>query len=163
MNKMDLSTYDIEMQRLMSQWPHSYSEQRRKIFFNALRDVSNHDFREAVTQCLATCRSAPLLGELTEAVQVARTNYMQQKRMDDAARSMFDGIPETHWADKEFKDRCAQLLNDKLNKKITLEQFYQGCDLLDQAALLYRKMKKENLKKPFEKRKDPYKDDDTTV
>jgi hypothetical protein len=160
---MDLSTYDIEMQRLMSQWPHSYSEQRRKIFFNALRDVSNHDFREAVTHCLATCRSAPLLGELTEAVHVARTNYIQQKRMDDAARSMFDGIPETNWADREFVDRCMQLVNDKLSNKITSKQFYQGCDLLDQAALLYKNNKKGPNKKPPEKRKDPYKDDDATI
>lgn len=161
---MEISFFDVEMNRLKNQWPNAYSPERIKIFFNALRDVSNYDFREAVTHCLATCRSAPLLGELTEAIHVARTNYIQQKRAEEASMSgIFSGIPETGWADKEFKDKCMQLLNDKLDKKITLEEFYQGCDLLDQAALLYKKTKQNPFKKLPEKRKDPYKDDDATV
>lgn len=138
---MDLSTFDLEMARLSSQWPNAYGEQRRKIFFNAFRDVANFDFRDAVTHCLATCKGAPLLPELTDAILKAKTNYLYQKRIDEAkAKSALDWAYENNTtADPEFVDKCMKLLDDLYTKKITKKQFDEGCDLLDQAAKLYAK------------------------
>lgn len=140
---MDLSTFDLEMARLSSQWPNAYGEQRRKIFFNAFRDVANFDFRDAVTHCLATCKGAPLLPELTDAIIKAKTNYLYQKRIDEAkAKSALDWAYENNTtADPEFVDKCMKLVDDLYNKKITKKQFDEGCDLLDQAAKLYSKNK----------------------
>lgn len=37
-------------------------------------------------------------------------------------------------ASKEFVDKCLELLRSRLDGKITMEQFLQGCDWLDASA-----------------------------
>ena len=145
---MDINFFDQEMARLKNQWPAAYSAERIKIFYNAFRDVSNFDFRDAVTNCIATCKGAPLLSELTDAIIRAKNNYLHQKRMEESkTMGALDFAYENNTtADPEFVDRCMKLLDDLHNKRITKEQFNQGCDLLDQAAKLYGK--KQNLSQP---------------
>lgn len=140
---MDHVFYKQQIERLKAQWPQAYSEERMIIFFNAFRDVSNFDFRDAVTHCLATCKGAPLLGEITEAIIKAKNNYLYQKRLEESKMmGVLDYAYENNTtADPEFVDRCMKLLDDLYNKKITKAQFDQGCDLLDQAAKLYKKPK----------------------
>lgn len=159
---MDINFFDLEMKRLANQWPNAYSPERIKIFFNAFRDVSNFDFRDAVTHCLATCKGAPLLKELTEAIHVARNNYFQQKRITEAdQRNAFLNIGDDGTCDREFKNKCVELYNSFMDKKITKEQFYQGCDLLDQAAKLFKnKNKNPTPSVPPKQLGRPYKDDD---
>jgi len=150
---MEISFFDFEMARLKNQWPTAYSAERIKIFYNAFRDVANFDFRDAVTHCLATCKGAPLLKELTEAIHVARNNYFTQKRIDEAtAKGALDYAYENNTtADPEFVDKCMKLLDDLYTKKITKKEFDQGCDLLDQAALLYKQNKQPTYSKPINK------------
>ena len=92
---MDLNFFELEMKRLKEQWPNAYSKERMIIFFNAFKNVANFDFRDAVTECIANCKGAPLLKELTEAVERARINYFNNKRIDEATqRDAFLNIPD---------------------------------------------------------------------
>lgn len=158
---MEVSLFETEMKRLKSQWPNSYSDERMKIFFNAFRDVSNSDFREAVTHCLATYKSAPLLRELTEGVISAKNNYLQKKRIEEAtAKNILSYAYEKNTtADREFVDNCMKLFDDLYTKKITKAQFDEGCNLLDQAARLFTKPK-SSMGMGSAVRQDPYKNDD---
>jgi hypothetical protein len=148
------------MDRLKTQWPNAYEPERQKIFFNAFKDVSNFDFRDAVTHCLANSRSAPLLPELTESIAKARATYFNQKRIDEAdQKNAFLNIPDDGQScDKEFKNKCMELYNNYMDGKINREQFYQGCDFLDQAAKLFRKNPVPKMPPPTTKL--PYKNDD---
>jgi hypothetical protein len=157
---MDLNFFETEIKRLKVQWPTAYSEERMKIFFNAFRDVSNFDFRDAVTHCLATCKGAPLLGELTEAIHVARNNYFAQKRIEEEKlnRGMF-GLENNGAADPDFAKKCVELFKQFDERKITREQFDQGCDLLEQASKLFP-IKKQNSPSIDKATTKPYKDDE---
>jgi|LakMenE01Jun11ns_1017448.scaffolds.fasta_scaffold9846429_2 hypothetical protein len=140
---MDISTFDQEMKRLLDQWPTAYSEQRRKIFFNTFRNVSNFDFRDAVTYCLGNYRSAPLLPEMMEAVNKSVFIRKEQERRDeDQSRAGFFGIVgDPEWCDPEFQKNCSKLYWQYANKQITKAQFDEGCALLDEAAKIYTKKK----------------------
>lgn len=140
---MELSFFETQMKRLKEQWPSAYSSERYKIFFNAFRDVSNFDFRDAVSHCLAHSRGAPLLPELTEAIVKARSNYFEQKRITELdQKNAFLNIKDDGVScDKEFKEKCVELYKNFMDRKITAEQFYQGCDLLDQASKLFKTTK----------------------
>lgn len=155
---MDISTFDQEIKRLLDQWPNSYSEQRRKILYNAFRDVPNFDFRDAITYCLGNYRSAPLLPDLIEAVSKTKSIRLEKERItEDEQRSAFLAINDDGTTcDREFKNKCVELYTNFMDKKITREQFYQGCDLIDQAAKLYKKPNPTKPQKPSK----PYKDDD---
>jgi hypothetical protein len=154
---MDTNFFEDQIKRLKLQWPNSYSPERLKVFFNALRDVSNYDFRDAVTYCLANQRSAPMLSELTEAIAKAKSIYFEQKRIDELKKDSFLNIENNGGADPEFVAKCKELITAFWDKKITKKQFDEGCDLLDQAAKLYRRPK---LTPPTNKTIKPYKDDD---
>lgn len=158
---MDINFFDVEMGRLKNQWPNAYSAERIKILFNAFRNVANFDFRDAVTDCIANCKGAPLLKELTEAVERARANYFNNKRIDEASqRNAFLNIPDSGACDVEFKNKCVELYNAFMDKKISGEQFYQGCDLLDQAAKLYKRAPVPTKTNPPEKYLKPIFEDD---
>lgn len=154
---MELEFYQQQINRLKSQWPNAYSTERQKILFNAFKDVANFDFRDAVTFCLGTSKSAPLVLDLEKAVMIARNNYFSQKKAEEASvMGALEYAAENNTsADPEFVDRCLKLLDDLYNKRITKKQFDEGCDLIDQAAKIYKHLPKQptNLKKP-------YKDDD---
>lgn len=157
---MDHVFYKQQIERLKNQWPQAYSEERMVIFYNAFRDVSNFDFRDAVTECLSTNRSAPLLPELTLAIEKARINYFQQKRIEEEklSRGMF-GLENNGAADPDFAKKCVELFKQFDERKITREQFDQGCDLLEQASKLFpiKKQSSPLTDKPITK---PYKDDE---
>lgn len=137
---MDQAFFKTQIERLNTQWPNSYKEERMMVIFNAFRDVSNFDFRDAVTHCLGNSKGSPLVPELTDALQKVRANYFNQKRIDEATqRGIFNSIPDGGTCDKEFYKKCTELYNALIDKKITKEQFDQGCDLLDQAAKLYKR------------------------
>ncbi len=158
---MDHVFYKQQIERLKQQWPNAYSEERMIVIFNAFRDVPNFDFRDAVTYCLGNSKGSPLLPELTEAIAKARANYYNLKRIDEASqRTSFLNIADDgKTCDREFKNKCVELYTSFMDKKITREQFYQGCNLLDQASKLF-KNKSPTIVEPTKLPKMPYKTDD---
>lgn len=156
---MEKIQFDEQIKRLESQWPNAYKTERIKILWAAFKDVSYFDFRDAVNYCLGNSKSAPLVLELEKAVQIAKNNYYSSKRLEEAntMEALLHAADNNRTADPEFVDRCLKLLDDLYNKRITKKQFDEGCDLLDQAAKLYRRPKPTP---PTNKTTRPYKDDD---
>lgn len=138
---MDASLFDEQIKRLQSQWPTGFGSERKKELWRVFKDVPNFDFRDAVSYLLLSCRSCPLVDEIDKAVERAKLNYFQQKKMEEAKySSVLDSLNQNgRWADKEFVAKCEELYESLRLKKITLEQFYQGCDLLDQASKMFGK------------------------
>lgn len=133
---MDRSNFNNQMQRLQVQWPHAYSEERLVLFWQVFKDVGNLDFKEAVDELLMSQRGAPLVEEITKAVQLAKNRYFERQRMKEASiMGMMQQAAEVNQtADPAFVEDCLNLLDQLLTKKITYKEFEQGCDLLTVAA-----------------------------
>jgi hypothetical protein len=159
---METQIFNDQIKRLKSQWPNAYGDERIKILWAAFKDVANYDFRDAVTHCLGTAKSAPLVPELEKAVLIARNNYYAKQRMEEAnVLGALEQVADNNTtADPEFVDKCLKLLDDLYQKKITKVQFDEGCNLLDQAAKLYKGYKKKIDLVPPKMIGRPYKDDD---
>ena len=145
---MDHIFYKQEIERLKNQWPNSYSEERMIIFFNAFRNAHQMDFHDAVSYCLANCRSAPLLPELTEAIIKMQTHRKAQERYDQSNRQrddLFSAIKgaalENKTSDPAFVLKCLRIKSDFENKKIDRKQLDKLCDELDKEAEILTKKK----------------------
>jgi len=133
------SEFDLQLKRLRSQWGNSYGDERAAVLWKAFGTCSANDFAEAVTECLANHRSAPLVKEIGDELTKASERRKESDRMDYQARStpigqLEDALKKT--PNKEFAKECIKILQRKLNKAITPEQFEEACNLLDQAAAI---------------------------
>ena len=127
---MDNVFYKQQIERLKSQWPHAYSEERMVIFYNAFRNVSNFDFRDAVTDCIANCKGAPLMKELTETISKIITIRKQKERVES-----FNPIKEllrnqNYVGDADFMLKCNEARFELDTKKITQKEFFKKMDVL---------------------------------
>jgi hypothetical protein len=128
--------FQSQVNRLESQWPHSYGEERKALLWAAFSDVGVLEFKEAVSSCIANLRGAPLLDELSKAVETAKVRAHSYR-----PQTGFWGVmKQAEWNNKiSSKDHvaaCLKLLSDFMAKRLTKEQFIQGCDYLDQAAAI---------------------------
>lgn len=140
--KMDNVFYKQQIERLKSQWPHAYSEERMVIFYNAFRNVSNFDFRDAVTDCIANCKGAPLMKELTETISKVITIRKQKERMQsfNPLNDVWALGESKSTADPEFVLKCKELKYLYETKQISKKDFLKACDDLDiEAAELCKK------------------------
>ena len=141
------------MQRLKDQWPNAYSNERLKLLWMAFKDIGGMDFQEAVDDLLMTQRGAPLVDEISKAVQSAKNRYFERQRMKEASvlGMMHQAAEANTTADPAFVEDCINLLEQYLSKKITYKDFEQGCDLLTIAANRFAKEKgyyREEIKTP---------------
>ena len=142
---MTESSFGIQMDRLRSCFgPRFYEPIRIKLIWDTLRHQSERDFELAVTHCLQTLRSAPLLPELLKALEqvVAQKKQMDREmslsRIQDPMGALREASQMNKLADPEFVLQCMKLIWDKNNGKITRAQFLEGCQWLDEAARLYK-------------------------
>ena len=140
---MDRSQFEMQMQRLRDQWPNAYSNERLKLLWMAFKDIGGMDFQEAVDDLLMTQRGAPLVDEISKAVQSAKNRYFERQRMKEASilGMMQEAAEINTTADPAFVEDCINLLEQYLSKKITYKEFEQGCDLLTVAANRFAKEK----------------------
>lgn len=140
---MEKIQFDAQIQRLRDQWPSAYGEERIKLFWIALKDVGYQDFKEAIDDLLMTQRGAPLLEEISKAVQLAKNRYFERLRAKDASiLGMMQQAQEVNTtADPAFVADCMNLLEQYYDKKISYKDFVQGCDLLKVAAERFAKEK----------------------
>lgn len=140
---MERSEFENQMTRLKNQWPTAYSEERLKLFWHAFKDVGGLDFKEAIDELLMTQRGAPLLEEISKAVQLAKNRYFERLRAKDASiLGMMQQAQEVNTtADPAFVADCMNLLQQYYDKKISYKDFVQGCDLLKVAAERFAKEK----------------------
>ena len=137
---MNQDFFDTQLARLQDQWPNAYSDERKAILFRAFRTVPDEDFREAVTDCLATMRSFPLLPELSQACADARARSFESLRYDGmrAARGTVAGVlqdaAERGEQAKDFSKACMEFLVKKVARKLAPADWEQACELLDTTA-----------------------------
>lgn len=139
---MELNFFESEMKRLKEQWPNAYSRERMVIFYNAFRNVSNFDFRDAVTDCIANCKGAPLMKELTETISKIITIRKQKERMQsfNPLNDVWALGESKSSADPEFVLKCKELKYLHETKQISKKDFLKACDDLDiEAAELCKK------------------------
>lgn len=131
---MDINAFDFEMARLKNQWPTSYSAERIKIFYNAFRNVSNYDFRDAVTDCIANCKGAPLLKELTESINKIITIRKERERIQsfNPLRDLLNA--ENYVGDSVFMLKCNEARFKLDTKQITIKEFHKIMDALENEA-----------------------------
>ena len=109
----------------------------------AFKDIGGMDFQEAVDELLMTQRGAPLLEEISKAVQLAKNRYFERLRAKDASilGMMHEAAEVNTTADPAFVQDCINLLEQLTSKKITYKEFEMGCDLLTVAANKFAKEK----------------------
>jgi hypothetical protein len=150
---MEKMQFESQMQRLRNQWGNSYSDERVRLLWMAFKDVNYNDFQDAISELLMTQRGAPLLEEISKAVQLSKNRYYERMRAKEASiLGMMQQAAEVNTtADPAFVADCLNLLDQLLAKKITYKEFEQGCDLLTVAANRFAKEKgyyREEIKTP---------------
>lgn len=69
---MDLDHFRKQAARLRAQWRSSYSDERLNLFWKCFKHEENEVFADAVTDLILNRRQAPMLEELTQAVEEAK-------------------------------------------------------------------------------------------
>lgn len=133
---MERSQFNSQIERLKDQWPNSYGDERKALLYNAFRNCSDSSFSSAISECIARHRSAPLLDELSKAVEIAKVEESAQGLRGTGSffGIMQKGIAVNTTANPLFLKDCSGLLESLIDKKISLDDFQRGCDLLDIAA-----------------------------
>lgn len=132
------------MGRLKRMWPNAYPNERATLLFNAVKAMPDFWMEQTTNYFISNSRMAPLLEQFQEKI-VSYEERKKEEALQDKQLSGFGSVTGSNFLsqmetaaltteNKEFAKRCTQLLRDKLEGKITEEQFRQGCDFLDQAA-----------------------------
>ncbi len=125
--------FTAELRRLETQWPNSYGPARRAVIFRAFEKVDVTLFRDAVNECLAAERSAPLVPELEREITSARQRGREISGAFSSPAALLRAAAE-HTPNHEFTSACMKVLSDKNTGKLTGEQFQQACNMLDETA-----------------------------
>lgn len=134
---MNNETFKVQIQRLQTQWPNSYGEERLKRMWKLYEQLSNELFTEMVDEAIDTCRSAPLSEDFGKLEQVVQTRKAQQRygsQLGSVGGVMHDAARSNKTADPELVNACMKLMNDLQTGKINKKQYFEGCDMIDQVA-----------------------------
>lgn len=140
---MEKHQFEVQMQRLIDQWPSAYGGERMTLFWEKFKDVGYQDFKEAIDELLMSQRAAPLAEQIREAIHVAKKKFFERQQAKDASimGMMHQAAEVNDTADPAFVADCINLLDQYYSKKITYKEFEQGCDLLTVAANRFAKEK----------------------
>lgn len=134
---MDRLTFNSQMERLRNTYgKERYPTERLTVLWRAFQSVPDREFEDAVDQCIASLRSAPLVDELEEQVAKARERVREAMSRDAVQGRSFVGILEaaanTSEESSAFAKTCVRLLKEK--KTYTARQWEEACGYLDQTA-----------------------------
>lgn len=129
-------TFQNQMKRLQSRWPRVYEQELTALFWRAFKDVSDAFFVAGIDDCIGTLRSAPMFPELDEAVQRARSRYLetQMRGHHDLPEVVYNAQRMNQKADPEFVEMCVKLLKDRIANAISKEHFQEGLSILERAS-----------------------------
>lgn len=137
---MTSANFQHQIKRLKDQWPNSYGVERVGVLWRAFEKTNDSDFGEAVTECLANHRAAPLVQDIATEVTAAQTRRIESERRDYQILGQGEAVDILAAAarkttNKEFAAACMKALNQKLKGEISSDQFFnEVCPLLDEAA-----------------------------
>lgn len=91
--------FESEMKRLEGQWKGAYGDERKRVLFRALQRTDIEVFREAISECLVTHKTFPLLNELEREVRAV----VERRR---EAVALNPGIPSQNVTNKYDCREC---------------------------------------------------------
>jgi hypothetical protein len=124
----------------------NYPEERLKIFWRAFQSgTTDQVFSDALDELIANSRYAPMLDDLSKAVEQAKIRQYSNRGMGGFIETLDAAARNNKSADPEFVAACMKLLRQYLGRKpeITKDQFEQGCGYLDEVAKINARVEKE--------------------
>lgn len=133
---MTKQEFEIQVERLNSQWPNGYRQERKALLWSAFQNVPIDDFQTAISFCITNCRGLPLLPEIDKAVNEAKAaRFTSEVRGRSGIPQVLNEAADNNkTAEPEFVRACLKLLDDRTRGKLTMKQFLEGCDYLDEVA-----------------------------
>lgn len=134
---MTPADFDVQVNRLNSQWPRTYGQERKALLWQAFKDAHADDFRDAVDACLAGHRAPPLLEQLSTEVdqaKVRRVTNETRRGVGSMYETLETAASNNKAADPEYVQACLKHLRSFLDRKIDRKQFDEGCGFLDEVA-----------------------------
>jgi len=137
---MTVQEFGKQVDRLKSQWPSSYGEERLKLIWEMYAKVDASTFERIVTLALNSQRSAPLAEDLARLENEVKNRRVQERFYDGFSSQaspmqvLARAAQNNKTADKDYVKACMRLAMEKFAGKITLEQFEKMCDELDHVA-----------------------------
>lgn len=131
---MTKDCYQEQIKRMVETWgERSYLSPRIALFWRAFQETSNDVFVTAVDELIANSRKPPMLQELSAAVEQAKLKLYRHHQMPNSGifDIMENAARNNKVADPEFVSKCLEIARDRINYKMTKEQFAQACDYLD--------------------------------
>jgi hypothetical protein len=129
--------------RLRGLWPHAYPAERVTMLFNAIKSMPDFWMEQTTNSFIANARRPPLLQEFLEKIG----EYEDRKKRDEIGTRWGSGSMApigreleklaARSPNKEFAKECVKLLNQKIKRKISDQEFEQGVALLEKAAKQY--------------------------
>lgn len=134
---MTQNHFKLQIGRLQRTWGEKhYPAERTELFWEAFRECSENVFASAVSNLIATERNAPMLDELSKAVETARLRQNSSRTAGSGGYlSMMEEMAKnTKLADPDFVKACVRTLKSKLDGKLPGQEFFKHCDELDYVA-----------------------------
>lgn len=135
------TTYVAQINRLKEVFgERHYAPLRAGIMWQSFRHIPDAQFTRAVDLSLQTLRAAPLVPELQKMIEIVRAEDKQREReyslnQIQTPEDVMDAASKTNQtADPEYVKLCIKLAADKNSGKISMKQFLEGCDFLDETA-----------------------------
>lgn len=128
--------FEGQINRLRSEWKNSYGAERTAVLWKVFSREDHETFACAIEWCLTHCRGAPLLDDLNRGMEEVKkaNSSIRNEYYAKSFSGVLDEASKRTTADPHFVEACTKLLEDRLSGRINMDQFLQGCDLLDQAA-----------------------------
>ena len=137
---MDSQFFKNQIKRLQDVYREtSYPPERVNLIWNAFRNTFDAVFKEAIDDLISSKRSAPMLPEMLEAVDIC-VNRDKERRLQTqqviTGQDVLTQIKATAKIapNKDFAQVCIKLLEDYKTGKLNKKQFIEGCDFLDTTA-----------------------------
>lgn len=133
---MEREKFQTEMQRLIKTYGDGpYPEMRLGILYAQLEHIPSFEFEAIVSHLIATERRAPMLAEFITARNELVASRRAGQRLIAGVKSARDilNLP-AGGADPDYVALCKRILRDRLEGRITFEQFHQKMNELDSVA-----------------------------
>lgn len=138
---MEEEVFQKQVERLRANYgERAYLEERTTLFWKALKATSDHIFVAAVDELIANARAAPMLKELSKAIDEARAADAAERAdwaRTDASRRGREGLlgvledaVEKSEAARQYGSECVALLKQKLSGAIPRDDFYATVEML---------------------------------
>ena len=136
---MTLEKFNEQMARLSETFPRTYSPERMKLIWAAVKHQPDGIFERVTTRLLQTRRVAPLLNEFNEALEEIVNEDKQRAREYAGNQGILEQLQQAQAlnrgsADPELVKACLKHLRSFLDRKMSKKEFDEGCHMLDVAA-----------------------------